>query len=159
MTSKTTSKTANKTTNKTTNNATNKTINLNYNLSNWSLTATDTSSPDGAQNPPSSTSSTGNTKASGAATATKREPAQQSKIQAARGEKLTWESNTPGVTDFFVYLEPAGAFEPNVFSKDSNKPVVVGNLKGKGHAWCGFVSGGKLYGYPIDKNYGHSIDP
>lgn len=126
----------------------NQTINLNYNLSNWTLTASSNTPP---ANPGGSPH--------GTAAAVKPAAGQQSVIHAKKDDHLTWESKTPGVTDFFVYLEPANAFEPNVFAKDSKEPVKVKRTVKNAHAWCGFVSGGKLYGYPIDKNYGHSIDP
>ena len=122
-----------------------KTIHLKYDLAKWTLTASTQSTTSGSH--------TG----AAATTATDVKPGQMSAIRAKQGDSLEWVMDTPGITDFIVHLEPASAFQPAAFSSGSGPVKIVKPIK-KAHAYCGFVSDGKLYGYPKDKTYGHSIE-
>lgn len=143
-----------------------KTIDLEYDLPNEAMTArvVGAAGGGGAGATVASAWPAAGTTGAAAKTATDPTAKKMSMIQAELGDTLDWASATPGVSDWVIHLEPASAFEPNVYwpaSADragSGSVQVVGNPAG-GKATCGFVYNGKLWGYPLDKTYGHDIEP
>jgi hypothetical protein len=79
-----------------------------------------------------------------------------SKIQVHPGDTLEWSYNTGDITDFVIHLTPADGFDPPIYWKGAEPVKVVKDFGPDGHAYCGFVSGGILYGYPKNNDYGHS---
>lgn len=83
-------------------------------------------------------------------------PIHMSSIQVHPGDTLEWSYPTGGITDFVIHLTPEDAFKPAIYCMGDNPVEVVKPFGKNGHAYCGFVSGGKLYGYPKNNKYGHS---
>jgi len=138
-----------------------KTIDLEYDLSNETMTARVVGAAGGGGAAATAAGAAWPT-AGGAAAKTAAQ--KMSVIQVKKGDTLDWASGTAGVSDLVIHLEPAHAFQPNVYwpaSADrpgSGSVQVVGDPSG-GKAACGFVYNGKIWGYPLNKSYGHNIEP
>ena len=144
-----------------------KTIDLEYDLPNEAMTARVVGAAGGGAAAGATAAAAwpaAGTAGAAAKPATDPSAKKMSTIQVKQGDTLDWASASPGVSDWVIHLEPASAFEPNIYwpatadRAGSGSVQVVGDPSG-GKATCGFVYNGKLWGYPLNKTYGHDIDP